>query len=104
MSKKPSIEKDQIETELEEVNGNVTEEPVQLAQSTVITTVTTTDFAPKDKAYSIVFDEKLARWMAVEVTFDYQSGVMGGIKVIESNPSKYMIIERFQVLVGRNLL
>lgn len=40
----------------------------------------------QSKAYSIVFDVNLKKWLAVEVTFDYQAGTLGGIKVIESNP------------------
>jgi hypothetical protein len=79
---------------VEEVNGNVAATETVAAGSS----------APKDKAYSIVFDSKLNKWLAVEVLFDYQAGTLGGMKVIESNPQKYIIIERFNVLVGRNLL
>lgn len=78
----------------EEVNGNVAAAGTVVTQSSV----------PQDKAYSIVFDSKLNKWLAIEVLFDHQAGTLGGMKVIESNPQKYIIIERFNVLVGRNLL
>ena|ERR1700677_3112445 len=89
---------EQLETE--EPNGNVAVE----AQEVTASTVKNEQIVPKDKAYSILFDEQIKKWLAVELTFDYQSGTMGGLKVVESNPSKYMIVERFQVLVGKNLL
>jgi hypothetical protein len=88
--------KDEMAAGVEEPNGNVA--PVE--EKVAFTGIS----APNDKAYSIVFDSKLNKWLAVEVLFDYQAGTLGGMKVIESNPQKYIIIERFNVLVGKNLL
>lgn len=73
----------------EEVNGNLAE-PI----STM----------PKDKAFSVLFDEVQKKWLAVEVTFDYQTGTLGGVKVVEQNPQKYIVVERLQVLVSQNFL
>lgn len=72
-----------------EANGNVAQE---------------NDPAPKDKAFSIVFDDKNKKWLAVEVLFDYQTGTLGGVRVVEQNPQKYIVVERLQVLVSQNFL
>lgn len=99
MAKKVIEELETLKTEpVEEVNGNVVEE-LQAVKEEISTFVN-----PVDKAYSIVFDEKTARWQAIEIVYDHVSGVLGGMKVIESNPNKYIIVDRFQVLVGRNLM
>jgi hypothetical protein len=92
-----------LETMTEEANGNVAVE-VQPEPTALAYTQEHVEIVPKDKAYSILFDEDTKKWAAVELLFDYKSGTMGGLKVVESNPSKYMIVERFQVLVGKNLL
>ena len=79
----------------EEVNGNVAAPLVNEGVGFVL---------PKDKAFSVVFDPKTNKWLAVEVLFDYQTGTLGGVRVLEQNPSKQIISERFHVLVGQNLL
>jgi hypothetical protein len=106
MSKKSSNEKDQIETELEmveeipEVNGNVkTELSPALAKN-----VADANAPAKDKAYSVVFDSQLNKWVAVEVLFNYAAGTLGGMRVCEQNVNRNIIVERFHVLCGQNLL
>lgn len=90
-----------VETESEEVNGNVAvEEAPALAQSAV----NENSGVAKDKAYSIVFDNNLKKWMAIEVLFNYANGTLGGVKVIEQNTNKQIINDRFHVLIGQNLL
>lgn len=85
--------------ELDEINGNVAEPTPQVTAPKEEVT------APaNDKAYSIVFDEKSKRWQAIELMFNHETGTLGGMKVIEENPNKYIIVDRFQVLVGKNLL
>lgn len=88
--------KKQIEEAKEEINGNVADQnpaPAVMGAET-----------SSNKAYSIVFDSKLNKWLAIELLFDYQSGTFGGMRVVEQNPQKYIITERFNVLVGQNLL
>lgn len=57
---------------------------------------------PKDKAFSVVFDDVTKKWQAVELTYDLQTGAFGGLKVLEQNPSKAIIWERYQVLSSQN--
>lgn len=85
---------------LDEVNGNV----AQTLNETSEVNQTVTESVPKNKAYGIAFDEKLNKWCAVELLYDLQSATFGGLKVIETSPNKYIVTERFQVLVGQNLL
>lgn len=85
-------------TEVEEINGNVLEtvKPVE--------TKTEVPEPAKEKAYSIVFDKQMNKWVAVELLFNYTQGTLGGIKVVEQNVNKNIINERFHVLIGQNLL
>jgi len=85
--------KKQIEEAKAEINGNVAQPEEKQA-----------DPVPKNKAFSVLFDEKTNKWLAVEVIFDYQSGTLGGIRVVEQNPQKYIVVERLQVLVSQNFL
>jgi len=59
---------------------------------------------PKDKAYSIIFDEQTQKWCAVELLFHFATATFGGVKVIEQNANRQIIVERFHVLIGQNLL
>jgi len=98
---KPSKDKDQIETELEEVNGNiaVNEESPALESFSAAEPE-----QAKDKGYGLVFDDQLKKWVAVELLYNYKAGTFGGLKVIEQNVSKRIIDERVEVLFAQNLL
>lgn len=86
---------------LDEINGNVVE---TLKETAEVKTSTTVDSTRQDKAYSIAFNKKLNKWCAVEIIYDLENGTFGGLKVVETNTNKYIVTERFQVLVGQNLL
>lgn len=92
---KGSSNKSKIEA-LPEVNENTLETLVQKSPQQ--------ELNPQDKAYSIVFDPKTNKYAAVELVFDYQTGTLGNIRVIEQNVSRNIISERLQVLVALNLL
>ena len=88
---------EEIEKMVDEPNGNVAN-PVELTLTLEAAVL------PKDKAYGKVFDPATNKWLAVEILYDYQSGTLGGIKVVEQNPQERIINERFHVLIGQNLL
>lgn len=85
-----------------EVNGNVA---VQENTSPALEKTAEQESLPaKDKAYSIVFDSHNQKWCAVELLFNFSNATFGGLKVVESNPNRNIITERFHVLIGQNLL
>lgn len=86
-------------TQTEEVNGNTVE-----TSDYEKATSTATDYVAKEKAYSVVFDAHNQKWCAVELLFNFENQTFGGLKVVESNPNKQIIAERFHVLIGQNLL
>lgn len=84
--------------------SKTSEIPEVIAIEVVEPKVAKQELNPQDKAYSIVFDPKTNKYVAVELVFDYQTGTLGNIRVIEQNVSRNIISERLQVLVATNLL
>lgn len=82
---------------LEEVNGNVMEtiENIQATNNESPTEM-------KNKAYSIVREEKNGRlrFVVVEIQFDLETGSVGSVNRVEESEDSDSAVLRFKVLSG----